>query len=110
MLQHTASRHARSSSLNKDDPLAIDDDKENKGAKECGKAVRLAPGTKRDFFGRIVNEVRPTSGGKSTDGDKRETASEIEQQRVWVSFNEGYSNAVRKPITLKELIESFEIP
>ena len=27
--------------------------------------------------------------------------------RIWVSFNEGYSNAVRKPITLAELLASF---
>ncbi|RMD42304.1 hypothetical protein DV735_g2832, partial [Chaetothyriales sp. CBS 134920] len=27
--------------------------------------------------------------------------------RVWVSFHEGFSNAVRKPITLKELMEGF---
>ena len=27
--------------------------------------------------------------------------------RIWISFNEGYSNAVRKPITLAELLASF---
>jgi chromosome transmission fidelity protein 18 len=27
--------------------------------------------------------------------------------RIWVSFNEGYSNAVRKPITVDELLRGL---
>lgn len=61
---------------------------------------------KRDFFGRIINEVRPVSaGGKSNAEDK--AVSKDEEPRVWISFHEGYSNAVRKPLTLKELLENF---
>jgi len=69
---------------------------------------------KRDFFGREIKETGPSSadqeptdgtslasGGKST-GDSRDG-----EGRVWVSFHEGFSNAVRKPITMKELLESM---
>ena len=29
------------------------------------------------------------------------------ERKVWVSFHEGFSNAVRKPITLEELMRGF---
>lgn len=34
-------------------------------------------------------------------------SAEGEDERVWVSFNEGFSNAVRKPITMNDLMEGF---
>ena len=110
MLQHTAMRNARSSSLSRGETAPIDDDKENEGSKNSDKPFKHPPGTKRDFFGRIVNEVRPIGSNSTSDVGKKCSRSETEAQRVWVSFHEGYSNAVRKPITLKELIESFELP
>ena len=69
---------------------------------------------KRDFFGRVIKETSSTddqdsaigtsnmaSGGKSS-GESRDG-----EGRVWVSFHEGFSNAVRKPITLKELLDGM---
>ena len=85
-----------------------DEDKENVEKEGVEKQkLAAAAAVKRDFFGRIINEVRPT--GKASDVGKALSsgASKADEKRVWVSFHEGYSNAVRKPITLKELMESF---
>ncbi|KAK5954602.1 Chromosome transmission fidelity protein 18 [Knufia fluminis] len=101
-------------------PVAETDDKEN-----------LSPSTtdqkptkmKRDFFGRpVVNHSLPTpppeTGAKidastiakstAVKGKARtETNVEGEEGRIWMSFHEGFSNAVRKPITLSDLMEGF---
>ena len=112
VLRNTSARHARSTSLNKYAMLDLEhDDKENADVQNPeDKSLKVAAGVKRDFFGRVINEVRPAS----VDGKKRpQTPADAEQgnkERIWVSFHEGYSNAVRKPITLKELIQSFELP
>lgn len=81
-------------------------DKENADAVIARKeAARLEKAnTKRDFFGRIINEARPPGAGTNRPGTAGKSKDE---KRVWVSFHEGYSNAVRKPITLKELLDSF---
>lgn len=66
-------------------------------ARENAKAV------KRDFFGRIVKE------GPLGKGAKKETkvAGGRDDGRIWVSFHEGFSNAVRKPITIDELMRGL---
>jgi chromosome transmission fidelity protein 18 len=96
-----------------------DDDKENstlgndsRKKKQANNTAMIIGGGKRDFFGRIiVNEAaRPGSaGGKEMGvgggvGSAKRVAAE---ERVWVSFHEGYSNAVRKPVTLREFLGSF---
>ncbi|KAI5792390.1 P-loop containing nucleoside triphosphate hydrolase protein [Pyronema domesticum] len=55
---------------------------------------------KRDFFGRVV-EVRT---GEEGPRKKRKT---VDKRDVWVSYNEGFSNAVRKGIRLDELMEGL---
>lgn len=65
------------------------------GDDESGKKV------KRDFFGRVVVQtssqvVRETKRVKAEKGGK-----------VWVTYHEGFSNAVRKPITVKELMRGL---
>ena len=73
-------------------------------------AKRAKPATaKRDFFGRIIDEARPGSrDGFGNEGEGLLKLGEPERDRkVWVSFHEGFSNAVRKPITLKELMRGF---
>jgi chromosome transmission fidelity protein 18 len=62
-----------------------------------------AKGAKRDFFGRVV-EV--PSDGEREDGPKRRKVVP-EENKVWVSFHEGFSNAVRKPVTLAELMRGL---
>jgi chromosome transmission fidelity protein 18 len=68
---------------------------------------------KRDFFGRAIIEKESGDGGleegqeEREDGVKRPKKAKVEQtdkERVWITFHEGYSNAVRKPISLKELL------
>ena len=70
-------------------------------------------GVKRDFFGRIIiNEARPNRKDGDNAGDDsakrgKPVAGEVEENKVWVSFHEGFSNAVRKPITLDELMRGL---
>jgi len=65
------------------------------------------PNVKKDFFGRIVKEVRhqDSENGKGT--SKQMLEKEKDGVKIWVTYNEGFSNAVRKPITLKELMEGL---
>jgi len=66
---------------------------------------------KRDFFGRVVvEEVREEDDCDSDEGikrQKRKLQEAKEQGRIWVTFHEGYSNAVRKPISLKEMMRAL---
>ena len=110
LLQRSVARSARSTPLDRGNAMCADDeDKENAGVglgrKQKG-AAAVAVGVRRDFFGRIINDARPTSAGGGTRAAQG-LAGGADEKRVWVSFHEGYSNAVRKPITLKELMDSF---
>ncbi|KAL8703052.1 MAG: hypothetical protein Q9201_003777 [Fulgogasparrea decipioides] len=75
--------------------------------KECGQAT--AP--KRDFFGRIVKDQADDPG--NVEGSRRNESSSGQASReksggnIFVSFHEGYSNAVRKPISLDELMRGL---
>ena len=108
LLRLAHARQARSAKLDTDNGEDYREDKENRHAP--GKHTKAAPstnsGVKRDFFGRIINHVRPVSAGDKSHAEDR-AVSKDEEPRVWISFHEGYSNAVRKPLTLKELLESF---
>jgi chromosome transmission fidelity protein 18 len=70
---------------------------------------RLAGLVKRDFFGRVIIEQLPSNGTEVISGSETNEKGDARdgESRAWVSFNEGFSNAVRKPITLKELMESM---
>ncbi|KAF7186558.1 Chromosome transmission fidelity protein 18 [Pseudocercospora fuligena] len=61
----------------------------------------------RDFFGRPV--VVPVNG-EETEAQKRRRVEAEKKEKglgVWVTFHEGFSNAVRKPITLKEFMQGL---
>lgn len=67
---------------------------------------------KRDFFGRIITTDQSSAGlqqrpGSSAGGGGGGAFMSKKEEKVWVSFHEGYSNAVRKPITLEELMRGF---
>lgn len=77
-----------------------------------------APAAKRDFFGRIIMQNPSSDGaqqqrsdgvaaGMMPRGARAVTLHSKEDREIWVSFHEGFSNAVRKPITLEELIKGF---
>lgn len=72
----------------------------------------------RDFFGRIITTQEQQGGGlrKKKDGETETDMKVVMNKKgkgggvnnqVWVSFNEGFSNAVRKPITIEELMRGF---
>ncbi|KAK4946301.1 Chromosome transmission fidelity protein 18 [Elasticomyces elasticus] len=107
LLQNSAAKHARSGPLTGMSVADGEDDKENEAP--VGKAKETLAtdlNAKRDFFGRIINESRPLSAGKAVSADMAKVQAK-DEGRIWVSFHEGFSNAVRKPITLKELLDGF---
>ncbi|KAH0565203.1 hypothetical protein GP486_001403 [Trichoglossum hirsutum] len=97
-----------------DSPLANVTQKDTAtAATTCrGERPRTA-GAKRDFFGRIVNEAAPKAGGEGADepeGSRKKRKSSGgggQENMVWISFHEGFSNAVRKPITLEDILREL---
>lgn len=75
--------------------------------------VSLKPvAVKRDFFRRIIDVALPTARSYPSQGECEERPNsksdeKVKERKVWVSFHEGFSNAVRKPITLDELMRGF---
>lgn len=68
----------------------------------AGLVIPAEKKVKRDFFGRKIEIVEGVGGeGK----DQREARER--EERVWFTFHEGFSNAVRKGITMKELLDGF---
>lgn len=82
-------------------------EKTAKKEKDATEALKEDPNVpkvvvKKDFFGRVMKQV--VSG---PDKKKEKSAPVSEANRVWVSFHEGFSNAVRRPITLEELMRGL---
>jgi chromosome transmission fidelity protein 18 len=61
---------------------------------------------KRDFFGRVLATPAPAPG-VGVPAKKEEKKGGFDEGRIWVSFHEGFSNAVRKPITIDELMRGL---
>ncbi|PSN71548.1 hypothetical protein BS50DRAFT_570883 [Corynespora cassiicola Philippines] len=59
---------------------------------------------KRDFFGRVIVE-KPHVEGEARKAPKQVLSGD--EGRIWVSFHEGFSNAVRKPVTIDELMRGL---
>lgn len=78
--------------------------KQNVDGVPDGKAAKETVVVKRDFFGRPIATPRPGSGDES---QRRKGKEGEEEQRVWVTYHEGFSNAVRKPVTLAELMKGL---
>ncbi|PMD23364.1 hypothetical protein NA56DRAFT_569174 [Hyaloscypha hepaticicola] len=102
-----AARQARYKAGNPDDDVEYSiSNKENKGHH----AQERVLGAKKDFFGRVVREeVQPLGeidGNARADG-KLSKKKGKDDNKVWVSFHEGFSNAVRKPITIDELLKGL---
>ncbi|KAL2810257.1 hypothetical protein BJX63DRAFT_322026 [Aspergillus granulosus] len=60
---------------------------------------------KRDFFGRIIQE--PTTPDDNAQTSKKSGSAQQESssgRKVWVTYHDGFSNAVRKPISMAELL------
>ncbi|KAL8986078.1 MAG: hypothetical protein Q9177_004265 [Variospora cf. flavescens] len=89
--------------------------------KEAASALKITPnsavsrakdgssvGAKRDFFGRIIPD-RPVQADEAQEAREGACPKDPDlvkgsRSKVFLSFHEGYSNAVRKPITLDELM------
>jgi len=83
---------------------------EDRGPAEDAGPVQKVSGVdlvKRDFFGRPIALPIPGSLGQEGKSGKEMRKGKDEGQRVWVTFHEGFSNAVRKPITLAELMRDM---
>ncbi|GFF32649.1 chromosome transmission fidelity protein 18 [Aspergillus lentulus] len=65
-------------------------------------AIRNAPGIKRDFFGRILKEPEPLP--QSSDDSPVQNEASKAGRKVWITYHDGFSNAVRKPISMNELM------
>ncbi|KAK6336818.1 hypothetical protein TWF718_009606 [Orbilia javanica] len=76
--------------------------KEKEKEKEMKK--NAAAGVKRDFFGRVVAEKDGAEEGDAGRSKKRKVVGAGEGAKIWCSFREGFSNAVKKPITWDELM------
>ncbi|KAL2784965.1 hypothetical protein BJX66DRAFT_73484 [Aspergillus keveii] len=80
----------------------------NANGTEAVKAKIRANAVKRDFFGRIIQEsTTPDEDAQSTkkSGSAQQQGSGSDKGRkVWVTYHDGFSNAVRKPISLAELL------
>lgn len=84
------------------------------------KSSSTTTAVKRDFFGRPivvavpdVDDSRDGADGAEFSGlgqkrRKKEAAGYGEAEgRIWISYHEGFSNAVKKPITMKELMDGM---
>ena len=100
-------RHKAGGGLGPDADIGVD---EKGNASTQQKGVNLKPvALKRDFFGRITDVPLPTIRGPSSQdaSDGSHDPKLDKKGSVWVSYHEGFSNAVRKPITLDELLRGF---
>ncbi|CAH8516568.1 unnamed protein product [Schistosoma turkestanicum] len=59
---------------------------------------------KKDFFGRIINDKMNVSGDVNTTEDCGDQKESIIDRDIYYRFKEGYSNAVRRPVTMKEFL------
>ncbi len=106
IVRENAARQARFKAGNPNDDLEFSlSNKENKP----NQVLEPVSGPKRDFFGRVVKEsvmpLQETDG--NADLDARRRKKNVNENKVWVSFHEGFSNAVRKSITVEELLRDL---
>lgn len=75
--------------------------------KEVGRLDARVLGAKKDFFGRTVQIVPQFEENGDRKEERKEVVGKAEERRVWVRYQEGFSNAVRKPISLRELMDGL---
>ena len=80
--------------------IVVSEEKEEDVVKKLDEVNKKV--VKRDFFGRVIRE-KPLLEGEV----RKQTKPEGDEDRIWVSFHEGFSNAVRKPITMEELFRGL---
>jgi chromosome transmission fidelity protein 18 len=75
--------------------------------KESKEEKPVKDDVKRDFFGRTVKDEVSEKSGRLKSVTAMAKGVVGKEGRVWVSYHEGYSNAVRRPITFDELMRGF---
>jgi chromosome transmission fidelity protein 18 len=89
----------------------IFDDKENANSAKDDELPAIP--VKKDFFGRVIRtDVQPLSETNANSAHRKKTGSSNKplgkaETKVWVTYHEGMNNAVRKPITLDELLRGL---
>ncbi|KAL7628814.1 Chromosome transmission fidelity protein 18 [Parahypoxylon ruwenzoriense] len=96
-----------------EDELPIFDNKENVRGPLKGSELPILR-VKKDFFGRIIETKTESHALRETDANGRPNSRRANDKpigagetKVWVTFHEGLNNAVRKPITLDELLRGL---
>lgn len=105
IIRENAARQARYKANNPEDDTEVTFE-EHKGHH----AKELVIGAKKDFFGRVVREeMIEGESGEGGEGEVKgkKKRKEKDDNKVWVSFHEGFSNAVRKPITIEDLLRGL---
>jgi len=108
IVRENAARQARYKAGNPEDDVEFSiSNKENKGHH----AQERVLGAKKDFFGRVIREetmpLGEIDGNAQAEGKGGKKKDGKDDNKVWVSFHEGFSNAVRKPITIEELLRGL---
>ncbi|KAG4437563.1 hypothetical protein IFR05_006950 [Cadophora sp. M221] len=108
IVRENAARQARYKAGNPDDDVEFSiASKENKGHH----ALEIVVEAKKDFFGREIREqpmpLQEIDGNAEPEGRRTKKNDGKDDNKVWVSFHEGFSNAVRKPITVEELLRGL---
>ncbi|TLD38396.1 chromosome transmission fidelity protein 18 [Venturia nashicola] len=75
--------------------------------KEVGRLDARVLGAKKDFFGRTVQSLSRDQGDGVFIEEAKVVCGKAEERRVWVRYQEGFSNAVRKPISLREVMDGL---
>jgi chromosome transmission fidelity protein 18 len=109
-LRENAARQARYKAGDRDDDTALkfSDDKENR--QNCAVTEDPMSTVKKDFFGRVVKGVLEPLVEANGIAEERKDGKDVKggiDMKVWVSFHEGFSNAVRKPITVEEILRGL---
>lgn len=108
IMRDNAARQARLRTGAGGHGVFVFDDKENR-TKQPGKdkANATTGSVRRDFFGRVI--VESAGALEERDGNVKRKRREGDKDRckVWVTYNEGLNNAVRKPISLEEFLRGF---
>ncbi|KAI4868682.1 hypothetical protein F4820DRAFT_409270 [Hypoxylon rubiginosum] len=113
LLREKAARQARFQAGNAHATAGpvIFDDKENTKALK-GPVLPLL-GVKKDFFGRVIETKADDRALREGNGNGRPGSKAggaplgKAETKVWVTFHEGLNNAVRKPLTLDELLRGL---
>ena len=78
-------------------------DRDHRSAAKPTRTTRV----KRDFFGRTLPSDSMGSEHGRSDEVQLRGKDDAEANRIWVSYHEGFSNAVRKPVTLHDLMRGM---